>query len=411
MNLSPSPIFTVSQITHAVKEVLENSLVPCWVEGEISNWMIHASGHCYFSLKDEQSQIRCVLWRSYRPALKFTPEEGLKVHAYGAVKVYERNGSYQLNVFTLRPAGMGELQLAFEQLKKKLAAEGLFDPARKRPLPTEVLSVGVVTSADGAAIHDIISIIKRRAPFVQIILRPVSVQGETAGEQIAKAIQEFNEYGEVDVLIVGRGGGSSEDLWTFNQETVVRAIALSRIPVISAVGHEIDYTLADFAADIRAATPSAAAELAVSDQAEKKKSLQLILQQFRYVSKFYFQSQREQFQNLFTVLKRLSPLDFIEQHMQQMDETQSKLSYLLKHHIQEKKGLFGSLTGKLEALSPFKTFARGYSITRKEQTGEILKTIHKTKLGEKLEILLWDGKIKSKVEQILEKESKKQLDA
>ena len=243
------------------------------VEGEISNFKIHTSGHCYFTLKDEQAQLAAVMWRARVAGLYFTPETGMKVIANGNVTVYPVRGVYQLDVVSLQPAGVGELQAAFERLKGKLFEEGLFDADRKLPLPPYPGRIGVVTSESGAALQDILNVFRRRAPYVQLILSPVKVQGSGAAAEIAGAIGMFNDYGGVDLLIVGRGGGSVEDLWAFNEEIVARAISASKIPLISAVGHEVDFTIADFVADLRAPTPSAAAELAVRSRGEMIENL------------------------------------------------------------------------------------------------------------------------------------------
>ncbi|MCK5525880.1 MAG: exodeoxyribonuclease VII large subunit, partial [Candidatus Latescibacteria bacterium] len=265
--LDSAEAYSVSDITRAIKGLLDEGLMPLWVEGEVSNYVHHTSGHRYFTLKDETSQLRCVMWK-WQGQLRFRPEDGMKVRAYGRISVYERGGQYQLVVSELHPAGVGELQLAFEQLKERLAKEGLFDESRKRSLPRFPQRIGVVTSPTGAAIRDIAHGIGRRFPSAQVVLWPARVQGEGAAAQIAEGIEKLNAYGEVDVLIVGRGGGSLEDLWAFNEEEVARAIYASGIPVVSAVGHEIDFVIADFVADRRAPTPSAAAEMVVRDGAE-----------------------------------------------------------------------------------------------------------------------------------------------
>jgi exodeoxyribonuclease VII large subunit len=261
-------VYSVAEITREIKTDIESRFPSLWIEGEISNFKRHASGHFYFSLKDAEAQISCVMWRGRNQGLRFEPQDGMKVLAVGDVTDDERQGKYQLDTAVLRPSGVGDLQLAFEALKKKLAAEGLFDEGRKRPIPAFPERIGIVTSPTGAAIHDIVQVASRRFPPVQLLLRPVRVQGEGAAEDIARGIGEFNEWGEADVLIVGRGGGSMEDLWAFNEEAVARAVASSRIPVVSAVGHEVDFTICDFVADLRAPTPSAAAELVVPDRGE-----------------------------------------------------------------------------------------------------------------------------------------------
>lgn len=397
-----TPIFSVSEITASVKQLIETRLAPCWVEGEISNWVHHSSGHCYFSLKDATCQIRAVLWRSYRAGLKFDPEDGMKVLAYGSLKVYEKAGTYQINVFTLKPSGQGAAQLAFEQLKNKLQAEGLFAPQRKRPIPTDVTTVGIVTSPTGAAIRDTVHILQRRAPSTHIILYPVPVQGDGAAEAIARGIDDFNLFGKVDVLIVGRGGGSAEDLAAFNTEIVARAIANSKIPVISAVGHEIDFTIADFVADLRAPTPSAAAELAVTDQSQQQNALCSLVERFDFAWSAYFERLKERLGYLQSALRAHSPQDQVFQAMQRLDEMDRSLHLLVRHRVDQARMDFGRLAGKLEALSPLGVLARGFSVLRKPQNRQIVRSVSQVALGERIEGFLADGKIEMRVERIEE---------
>ncbi|MBD3336340.1 MAG: exodeoxyribonuclease VII large subunit, partial [Candidatus Eisenbacteria bacterium] len=267
------PVFSVSEVTAMVRGALEEALPPLAVEGEISNLRRPVSGHTYFTLKDARSQLRCVLFRGFSVGLRFQPRDGMKVIAAGAITVYEPRGEYQLRVERLEPSGVGELALAFLQLRDRLKDEGLFDPERKRPLPVYPQTVALVTSATGAAVRDMIRILRRRWPPVRIVLRPAAVQGEGAAEEIARGLDEVGSWGGADLVIVGRGGGSLEDLWAFNEEVVARAIARSPIPVVSAVGHEVDVTIADFTADVRAPTPSAAAEMAVPVAADVRERL------------------------------------------------------------------------------------------------------------------------------------------
>jgi exodeoxyribonuclease VII large subunit len=266
-------VFTVSELTRAVKDTLEGRFGGLWVEGEISNLRVHTSGHVYFTLKDEEAQMRAVLFRGRMRRVRFEPADGLHVLAFGRLDVYAVRGEYQLVCEMLEPKGLGALQLAFEQLKARLAAEGLFDPARKRPLPTLPRRVGLVTSPTGAAVRDFLQIVTRRFAGLQVLVCPVRVQGDTAAAEVAEALQTLNRLGDLDVIVVARGGGSLEDLWAFNEEVVARAIAASKIPVISAVGHETDVTIADFVADLRAPTPSAAAELVVREKADLVRQL------------------------------------------------------------------------------------------------------------------------------------------
>ncbi|MDH5510477.1 MAG: exodeoxyribonuclease VII large subunit [Nitrospinota bacterium] len=260
------PVLTVTALNGIIKDILEGAFPAIWVEGEISNFKIYTSGHIYFTLKDADSQIRGVMWKGSRKTLRFTPKDGDKVIITGRISVYNKRGEYQLVADSMEPKGLGALQAAFEELKKKLAAEGLFDQSRKKPLPAIAWSVGIVTSPKGAAVRDMIRTLNRRFPGLRIILNPSPVQGEGAAAKIARAIEELNEYGQVDVIIAGRGGGSLEDLWAFNEEVVARAIAASKIPVVSAVGHEVDFTIADFVADARASTPTAAAEIVAPEK-------------------------------------------------------------------------------------------------------------------------------------------------
>ncbi|MBI4667296.1 MAG: exodeoxyribonuclease VII large subunit [Nitrospinae bacterium] len=254
-------VYTVAELTSELKDVIEGGFSSVWVEGEISNFKLYPSGHAYFTLKDEEAQVRAVMWKGLRNLLKFEPQDGDHVVCRGRLTVYEKRGEYQLSVEAMEPKGIGALQAAFEKLKEKLAAEGLFDLARKKPLPYIPWTVGIVTSPSGAVLRDMVRTINRRFPGLRIVFKPVAVQGEGAAQQIAAGIAEMNEYAKVDVIIAGRGGGSLEDLWAFNEEVVARAIAASRIPVVSAVGHETDFTIADFVADVRASTPTAAAEI------------------------------------------------------------------------------------------------------------------------------------------------------
>jgi exodeoxyribonuclease VII large subunit len=263
--------YTISDINQGICSLIEAGNTLVWVEGEISNFKQASSGHCYLKLKDEQSQIPAVIWKTTAASLAFQPEEGMQIVAIASIRVYTRGGYYQLDLHKLQPSGRGALFAAFEKLKKKLDAEGLFDPARKRPLPPHVSRLGVITSKNGAAIKDIIKVTRSRSLSVDIVFIDVPVQGEKAAAAIAQALREMNTYGNVDCIIVGRGGGSIEDLWAFNEEVVARAIFDSKLPVISAVGHEIDFTIADFVADVRAPTPSAAAEIAVADDEQNRR--------------------------------------------------------------------------------------------------------------------------------------------
>lgn len=390
-------IYSVSELTEDIKVLLENTFPEVWVEGEISNFSQSQSGHIYFSLKDPKSTLRCVFFRGVNQGLKFSLKDGLQCLAWGRINVYAPSGQYQLNIQRLEPKGAGALQLAFEQLKERLAQEGLFEPGHKKPLPLLPLRVGVVTSPTGAAIRDILNILKRRAPFVKIILNPVKVQGEGAAEEIAQAIEEFNRYKEVDVLIVGRGGGSLEDLWAFNEEVTARAIYKSKIPVISAVGHEIDWTIADFTADLRAPTPSAAAELVVRQKDDLVNELghlfsrmsSSIHNKIKTLNKELFR-----FQDAY-VLKY--PLNFIQLSLQRIDELNHRLNQRAGHILETAQHRFIHLTGKLEALSPLNVLSRGYSISFKLPEMKVVTDISQINAGDRIQTRLKEGSFISQV--------------
>ena len=397
-------IYRVSELTREIKQVLEMSFPRLWVEGEISNFKRHSSGHLYFTLKDEGSQISCAMWRFRANGLLFEPRDGMQVLVEGEVQVYEKGGYYQLIVHQIQPAGVGALQLRFEQLKQKLRAEGLFEEVHKKALPEYPERVGVVTSPTGAAIRDIISVIRRRFPSVEILLYPVRVQGEGAAEEIARAIREFNIYGQVDVLIVGRGGGSLEDLWAFNEEEVARAIFESRIPVISAVGHEVDFSIADFVADRRAPTPSAAAEMAVKDRLEllgvlryyQEKLAGLLLQRLKHT--------RERIQAIQNSYAFRKPGDLIYQKMLRVDELERLLQQSLGHSLALRRQRLDALRLQLEALNPAAILRRGYSITFKN--GQIVKDVNQLDVLDIVQVQLARGQFLSQVQLLGSSEEK-----
>ncbi len=395
-------IYSVSRLTRAIKEILENSFPRIWVEGELSNFKRHSSGHFYFTLKDEHSQISCAMWRFRANQVLFQPQDGMKVLVEGDVQVYERGGNYQLIVQQIQPAGVGALQLAFEQLKHKLHAEGLFDERRKRPLPSYPERVGVVTSATGAAIRDIISVMQRRFPGVEIILRPVRVQGEGAAAEIAAAINDFNEFGQVDVLIVGRGGGSLEDLWAFNEEAVARAIFASKIPVVSAVGHEVDYSIADFVADRRAPTPSAAAEIVVRDRLEVLGQLQYYREKLTQTLLQTIQNYREQLKNRQVSYAFRRPLDQVYQNTQRLDELQRNIHTFMRHRLQLYRNRLENLERHLANLNPEAILQRGYSICYRD--GQIVTDAAALDPGDAVRVRLAKGKFDATVQQIMANE-------
>lgn len=395
-------IYTITEITRHIKYLLEGSIPTIWVEGEISNFTHHASGHMYFSLKDENSQIRCVMWRWNNQGLFFTPQNGMKVLVQGDVTVYERGGQYQLDVFQLQPAGIGELQLAFERLKRRLAEEGLFDQGHKKPLPRFPTSIGVVTSPSGAAIRDIVNIVQRRFPAAQIILNPVRVQGEGAAKEVARAIEEFNQYSKVDVLIVGRGGGSLEDLWAFNEEVVAWAIFDSRIPIISAVGHEIDFTIADFVADVRAPTPSAAAELGVPDRNEVLSTLRHLEDRLVATVRSRLESYRDRISDLMASYAFRRPLDLIDQQLQRIDDLSRSLTSGFLHYWESRRDNLLSLTKRLKGLSPLEILKRGYALCHKLPEMEVVKDAGSLKFRDKLEVRFYRGRVNCRVEEVVE---------
>ncbi len=389
-------ILTVTHLTIQIKNLLEGNFPDIWVEGEISNLSIPQSGHAYFTLKDEQSQIRSVLFRSSQRFLKFTLQHGMQVICRGRVSVYEPRGEYQLIVDYIEPKGIGALQLAFEQLKAKLEKEGLFDLDHKRPLPLLPQRIGIITSPTGAAIRDMLRVIKRRHPRMHILIYPVPVQGIEAAPAIVEAIQHFNRDQNVDVMIVGRGGGSLEDLWAFNEEPVARAIYASKIPVISAVGHETDYTISDFVADLRAPTPSAAAEMVVKSEESFREFISSLesslIKRIRQQIDLTRASLRE-----FTRLLG-DPRRLLEQYVQRVDELTGRLATGLRHHVRRDRALLTALTAGLDHLNPLGILSRGYSVTRKLPEGVILKDASDVRPGDLLNTKLHNGEIISRVE-------------
>ncbi|OQB15953.1 MAG: Exodeoxyribonuclease 7 large subunit [Firmicutes bacterium ADurb.Bin193] len=382
---------TVTQLNRYIKAIIENDirLSNVAVTGELSNFKLHSSGHCYMTLKDENSSIRAVMFKSSADKLRFRPENGMKVIVTAKVSVYERDGQYQLYINTMQPDGVGDLHVAYEQLKAKLGAEGLFDDSKKKKLPPYPKTVGVITSPTGAAVRDIINVATRRYPLAQIILFPVLVQGEGAAEQIAGAIKYFNTAGSIsaDVLIVGRGGGSIEELWAFNEEPVARAIADSQIPVISAVGHETDFTIADFVADLRAPTPSAAAELAVPSAAELKNKIRQSYGRMLFAIKKNVEGKK-------AILSRFSiknPMDLINQNRIRTDNSVRRLINATTALLDAKSKRLAVAVAGINALSPLGVLSRGYSVVQKG--GSLIRSITQVKSGDELSVRVSDGSI------------------
>lgn len=384
-------IYSVSELTQEIKILLETGLPTLWVEGEVSNYKLHSSGHMYFVLKDENAQINCTMWRSRNQMLYFNLQDGIKVQAQGRITVYEKRGSYQLDVVQIRPAGVGNLQLAFELLKKKLREEGLFEASRKKPLPRYPERIGIVTSATGAAIRDLVSILHRRFPALELILRPTLVQGEGAAEDIANAIDEFNAFGQVDVLIVGRGGGSLEDLWAFNEEMVARAIARSKIPIISAVGHEVDFTICDFVADLRAPTPSAAAELVVKDKSDLSKFIRLKTEKMSRRLTDKIANYQEKLRYIRSGYGFRRPADITRQFQQRLDELRHSLELAQQHRLDLARKHLELLTQRLLALGPESILNRGYSICFTANDGQLVRTAAMLNPNQKIRIQFGQG--------------------
>ncbi|MGH7255944.1 MAG: exodeoxyribonuclease VII large subunit [Nitrospirales bacterium] len=454
MRLSSQPqrILTISELTLLIRDRLEQTFAEVWVEGEVSNLRMPASGHLYFTLKDAQCQLRSVLFRAGAQRLRFALQEGLQVIARGRLTVYEPRGEYQIVVEYLEPKGVGALQLAFEQLKDKLAREGLFDEARKRPLPFLPRRVGLVTSLSGAALRDMVTVLRRRCPIVHLVLAPVPVQGEGAAPLIAEAIETLSASKLVDVMIVGRGGGSLEDLWCFNDERVVRAIAASAVPVVSAVGHEIDITLADFAADHRAPTPSAAAEAVVPVLADLLEHLESLRQRLERGMRMRTRPVRThvvgQVRVMTALMKRLqrdaqrlddlqgrtvqAVRDLVGQQRQRMlarihglrlqsprarirhgltlvPQLFKRLQQRMLAEIQLKRQGLRSLAASLDSLSPLSVLSRGYSILQTVPDGHVLRTAQDVRIGDTVRARLHEGELRCEVRDRTMPDSKRKV--
>ncbi len=392
-------VYTVSELTSQIRDLLEGHFPTVWVEGEVSNFKYHSSGHMYFSLKDETSQMQCVMFRSDNARLDFELKDGLQVVCFGRVGVYTIRGQYQLYVERIEPKGLGALQLKFLQLKEKLKNEGLFDEQRKRKIPFLPRRIGVVTSKDGAALQDILKVLSRRYQNAQVLVYPVPVQGEGAAPLIAEAIDDLNAGQCVDVLIVGRGGGSLEDLWAFNEEVVARAIYRSTIPVISAVGHEVDFTIADFVADLRAPTPSAAAELVLPLREDLVARIVELRSRACQASLSLVKGLRQDLDNLLDSPAIKDPLAIFETQFQRLDELRKSSSVFWETIFQTKREGFLSLLGKLKALGPLATLERGFSVTVRESDGKVVTSFDEVKKGELLKTKLSRGFLISQVKE------------
>ncbi|KQO17496.1 exodeoxyribonuclease VII large subunit [Paenibacillus sp. Leaf72] len=437
-------VYSIKDINRYIRMKMDSDAVlgDVWLRGEISNFTHHSSGHMYFTLKDKDSRLKCVMFASHNQRLPFIPREGAKVMARGNISVYERDGNYQFYVSAMQPDGIGSLYLAFEQLKSKLEKEGLFAAERKRPIPRFPGAIGLITSPTGAAVRDMMITLQRRYPAARIYVYPVLVQGAQAAPSISHAIEAMNRFGEIDVLIVGRGGGSLEELWAFNEEQVARSIAASAIPIISAVGHETDYTIADFVADLRAATPTAAAELAVPHAAELEKHLSRQRQQLEQSLRQVIRSRKEQLARVRRspfflyprkyLLEQAQRLDLLEERLRQRTQkaahrgrsrlerlqatlaghhpgqrvqfaasrlkgTSKRLEQIIQQTLQEKQLKLHSSIRQLDALSPLKVMARGYGLVYEESEQRLVKSVADVKAGDTVKVKLADGQMTCEV--------------
>jgi len=385
--------WTVGALTRLIQELLESDpqLGDVWLSGELSNVSRSSAGHLYFTLKDTTAAIRCVMWRTSVEKVTWAPTQGTAALAHGRISVYPAQGNYQLVVDQLRPAGLGDLYTRFEQLREQLKAEGLFDDARKRQLPEFPRVLGIVTSPQAAALRDVLNVIRRRYPLVRIRLAPTLVQGATAPPQIVAALQAIDSDDEVDVILVVRGGGSLEELWAFNDEQVARAIVACRHPVVVGVGHETDFTIADFVADVRAPTPSAAAELAVPDQAELRQGVKLRVRQMEQALYRRLSLARQTTEHQLHALLRLSPQARIDARRQQVDELSQRAGRCLEHALMLHRSQLAGLQARLEALSPLAVLERGYAIVKQQGTGVIVRQVEQVDPGDRLSIRVQDG--------------------
>jgi exodeoxyribonuclease VII large subunit len=388
-------IYTVTEITRAIKGLLESNFSDVWVQGEVSNFRAPSSGHYYFTLKDEQAQLKAVCFRMRNLYLKFKLEDGLSVLARGRISAYEPRGDYQMIAEYIEPVGLGSLQLAYEQLKARLRKEGLFDTARKRPLPLLPRKIGIVTSPTGAALRDILRILKRRNKALNVVIYPTRVQGEGAAEEIAEGIRHLNQLSDIDVLIVGRGGGSIEDLWAFNEEVVARAIYDSRMPIISAVGHEIDFTIADFVADLRAATPSVAAELVSGAVMDLRQRVDMGTIRLKKVVGHLLADHRARLQ----LLRRSRGMDRLpaqlREYSQRVDEATYRLN-VITQYINRSRSALAIQASKLNALSPLTVLSRGYAVCQKADGTRVTRA-SQVVVGERVQVALAHGKLQCDV--------------
>lgn len=397
---SNTSVWQVGELTSYIKELfdLDFRLKDVEVTGEISNFRQARSGHLYFTLKDQKAQLPCVMWRSAAEKLLFLPQDGDAVVAAGRVSVYEAGGAYQLYATDLKPAGRGDLVLAFEQLKQRLAIQGLFDDAHKKPIPPFPQKIGIVTSADAAALRDILNVLRRRYPLVSVLIAPTLVQGNEAPPQIVRALRWLDGRHDIDTIILARGGGSIEDLWAFNDEGVARAIFEAEHPIITGVGHEIDFTIADFVADLRAPTPSAAAELAVPDVAELRPLVAGLARQLTAVTQQHIIDKQWRLQSLQRTLKHFSPTTTLDNNRQRLDTLVTKMDQAITRHINTYRHSLALAEAQLKAISPQATLNRGYAIVRNAK-GQIIRQTNQTTPGESLSVQLSNGRIQVTVKE------------
>ena len=394
MDIKP---ITVDELNTYIKEKVDEDefLNNVYVKGEISNCKLHYSGHIYFTLKDEKSLIKCVMFKSYTPHLTFVPKDGMKVLVFGTVSVFERDGVYQIYCKAMKQDGLGDLYEAYEKLKKKLEEEGLFDESHKKPIPKFPKTIGVLTASTGAVIRDIINVSTRRNPNVHIRLLPVPVQGDSAKGEIVKGIQKMNAENLADVIILGRGGGSLEDLWPFNEEVVARAIYESKIPIISAVGHETDFSISDFVADLRAPTPSAAAELAVPNMADVVKNIESYENRYKISLKKKVELMRLRYEKCMTRSVFREPLQKLNEKSLVLDNNVKLISNYINKKLNEEKLKFEKKVARLDSLSPLKTLQRGYSVVTKD--GKTVNSVSLLNTGDEINLRLSDGSKNAKV--------------
>ena len=401
MKADERQVFTVTALNEYIKMKLESddALLHVFIRGEISNFTNHKSGHFYFTVKDETSRLSAVMFRSAASKLAFLPENGMKIIIGGRISAYVRDGQYQIYADTMEPDGVGALYIAYEQLKAKLDAEGLFDESKKKPLPRYPMRIGVITSPTGAAIRDIINILGRRFPIAETVLYPSLVQGEGAAPQLIEGLRYFNEKGNVNVIIIGRGGGSLEDLWAFNNEALVREVAASRIPVISAVGHEIDFTLCDFAADRRAPTPSAAAEIAVPERFELRRKLGNVTTRLELIETKKLEYLRATLERMAKNRALTDPRNFIDDRRMALGVAEDKLYNRITFLLERKKSALAGKTAKLDAMNPLAVLSRGYGAAF-DGEGSVIKSTAEVKIGESINLMLSDGTVFATVNDI-----------